>query len=92
MTHDYAFQMATAAVRFGFGVTREVGAELADLGKQYALVFTDANLRSLPAVATVLESLQEDKVRSSTFDRVRVEPPDESFREAVSAALGACRT
>ena len=86
MTHDYAFEMATAAVRFGFGVTREVGADLADLGKQYALVFTDANLRSLPPVATVLESLEEHKIRYSTFDRVRVEPTDESFREAISAA------
>ena len=86
MTHEYAFEMATAAVRFGFGVTREVGAELADLGKQHALVFTDPNLRSLPPVATVLESLQEHKIRFSTFDRVRVEPTDESFLEAVSAA------
>ena len=86
MTHDYAFEMATSAVRFGYGVTREVGAELADLGKQHALVFTDSNLRSLPPVAIVLESLQEHKIRFSTFDRVRVEPTDESFREAVSAA------
>jgi hydroxyacid-oxoacid transhydrogenase len=86
MTHDYAFEMATAAIRFGVGVTREVGAELADLGKQHALVFTDSNLRSLPPVAVVLESLQEHKIRFSMFDRVRVEPTDESFREAVSAA------
>jgi hydroxyacid-oxoacid transhydrogenase len=86
MIHEYAFEMATAAVRFGFGVTREVGAELADQGKQHALVFTDANLRSLPPVATVLESLEEHKLRFSIFDRVRVEPTDESFCEAVSAA------
>ena len=78
--------MATSAVRFGFGVTREVGAELADQGKQYALVFTDANLRSLPPVATVLESLEEHRIRFSIFDRVRVEPTDESFGEAISAA------
>jgi hydroxyacid-oxoacid transhydrogenase len=86
MVHDYAFEIATAAVRFGFGVTGEVGAELADQGKQHALVFTDANLRSLPPVATVLESLEEHKIRFSIFDRVRVEPTDESFCEAVSAA------
>jgi hydroxyacid-oxoacid transhydrogenase len=86
MTHDYAFEMATAAIRFGFGVTREVGAELADQGKQHVLVFTDANLRSLPPVATVLESLEEHNIRFSIFDRVRVEPTDISFCEAVSAA------
>jgi len=86
MTHDYAFEMAGSAVRFGFGVTREVGADLADLGKRHALVFTDPGLRSLPPVATTLSSLEEHKIRFSIFDRVRVEPTDESFREAVSAA------
>ncbi len=38
MTNEYAFEMAASAIRFGFGVTREVGAELADLSKQHALV------------------------------------------------------
>jgi hydroxyacid-oxoacid transhydrogenase len=86
MVQEYAFEMASAAIRYGFGVTREVGAELADLGKQYALVFTDANLRGLPPVATVLESLEQNKIRYSIFDRVRVEPTDESFCEAIGAA------
>jgi len=86
MSNDYAFEMATSAVRFGFGVTREVGAELADQGKRHALVFTDANLRSLPPVSAVLESLGEHKIRYSIFDRVRVEPTDESFCEAITAA------
>jgi hydroxyacid-oxoacid transhydrogenase len=86
MEQEYAFEMASAAIRFGFGVTREVGAELADLGKQHALVFTDANLRRLPPVATVLESLEHHKIRYSIFDRVRVEPTDESFCEAIGAA------
>ena len=84
--HEYAFEMATSAIRFGFGVTREVGAELADLGKQHVLVFTDSNLRALPPIATVLESLEEHKIHFSIFDRVRVEPTDESFREAARAA------
>jgi alcohol dehydrogenase class IV len=56
MTHEYAFEMATAAMRFGFGVTREVGAELAEMGKQYALVFTDPNLRSLAINARTASS------------------------------------
>ena len=84
--NEYAFEMATSAIRFGFGVTREVGAELADLGEEHVLVFTDRNLRALPPVVNALESLEEHKVRFSVFDRVRVEPTDESFREAASAA------
>jgi hydroxyacid-oxoacid transhydrogenase len=86
MTNEYAFEMASSAIRVGPGVTREVGAELADLGKRYVLVFTDPNLRTLPPVATVLESLESHDVRFAVFDRVRVEPTDESFQEAASAA------
>jgi len=86
MMNEYAFEMASSAIRFGFGVTREVGAELADLSKQHVLVFTDPTLRTLPPVATALESLEKHKIRFSVFDRVRVEPTDQSFREAASAA------
>jgi len=84
--NEFAFEMATSAIRFGPGVTREVGAELGDNGKRHVLVFTDANVRVLPPVATVLESLERQKIRFSVFDQVRVEPTDESFREAASAA------
>src|SRR5215469_12323862 len=84
--NEYAFEMATSAIRFGFGVTREVGAELADLGKKQVLVFTDANLAALRPTTTVLESLEDHKIRFSVFDRVRVEPTDTSFRDATAAA------
>jgi hydroxyacid-oxoacid transhydrogenase len=86
MLTEYAFEMATTAIRFGFGVTREVGAELADLGKTRILVFTDRHLRALPAATTVFESLENHKIRFAVFDRVRVEPTDESFRDATTAA------
>jgi hydroxyacid-oxoacid transhydrogenase len=84
--HEYAFEMSTSAIRFGAGVTREVGAELSDLGNRHVLVFTDANLRALAPVTTVLKSLEAHKIRFSVYDRVRVEPTDESFREAAGAA------
>jgi len=86
MPNEYAFEMATAAIRFGSGATREVGAELADLGKKHVLVFTDPHLRLLPPVANVLQSLEDNKIRFSVFDRVRVEPTDESFRDATRSA------
>ena len=68
------------------GVTREIGAELADLGKSNVLVFTDAKLRQLPPVAKVLQSLEDHKIKFTVFDRVRVEPTDTSFEEAIRAA------
>lgn len=86
MEREYAFEMVTSGIRYGAGVTRELGAELTDLGSRHVLVFTDQNLRNLPPVATVLESLSASKIRFSVFDRVRVEPTDESFEEAIAAA------
>ncbi|MDE3178240.1 MAG: iron-containing alcohol dehydrogenase [Acidobacteriota bacterium] len=86
MDREYAFEMATSSIRFGAGVTREVGAELADLGKRRVLVFTNRNLRGLSPVSTALESLDAHKICFSVFDRVRVEPTDESFKEAAFAA------
>jgi hydroxyacid-oxoacid transhydrogenase len=89
MLNEYAFEMATSSIRFGVGVTREVGAELVDLGKKHVLVFTDPNLRVLPPVNAVLESLHDHKIRFSVFDQVCVEPSDESFRKATTAAQSA---
>jgi hydroxyacid-oxoacid transhydrogenase len=86
MTGEYAFEMAASAIRFGSGSTRETGAELEDQGHRHVLVLTDPGLRNLPPVATVLESLEEHGIRFSLFDRVRVEPSEESFQEAIRVA------
>ena len=84
--NDIAFEMAVSSIRFGVGVTREVGMDLAELGVTHALVITDPTLRTLPPVATVLASLEASAIRHAVFDRVRVEPTDESFLEAIAFA------
>lgn len=84
--NEYAFEMAASGIRFGFGATREVGADLADLGLRHALVFTDAMLRGLAPVATVLESLEDNGIEFTVFDGVRVEPSDDSIQEAARFA------
>ncbi|HZL56213.1 MAG TPA: hydroxyacid-oxoacid transhydrogenase [Bryobacteraceae bacterium] len=86
MPNEYAFEMATSSIRFGSGATREVGSDLVDMGATHILVFTDPTLRDLPPVATVLESLERNHLRFTLFDRVRVEPSDESIREAIEFA------
>jgi hydroxyacid-oxoacid transhydrogenase len=83
---DYAFEMAASAVRFGPGVTREVGADLADMGVRKVLVVTDPVLRELPPVQTVIDSLDASRLAWGLYDRVRVEPTDESFHDAIAFA------
>ena len=86
MTHEIAFEMAASNVRFGAGVTREVGMDLADLGVRNALVITDPNIRRRRPLQTVLESLDAESIASTIYDRVRVEPNDESFLDAITFA------
>lgn len=87
MKFDTAFEMATSSIRFGPGVTREVGMDLKDLGVARVMVLTDPNLAKLAPVATVLESLEDQKIQYGLFDRVQVEPTDESFQVAIRFAL-----
>jgi hydroxyacid-oxoacid transhydrogenase len=86
MPHEIAFEMAVSSIRFGPGVTREVGMDLADLGAKKVLVLTDPVLRNRPPVQAVLESLETNRIAATLYDRVRVEPTDESFLDAIQFA------
>ncbi len=86
MDKDIAFEMAASHVRFGVGVTREVGMDLKEIGARRVLVVTDPLVGKLPPVRTVLESLDRSGVPFDLFDRVRVEPSEESLLEAIAVA------
>src|ERR1700691_5554884 len=86
MKNEIAFEMAASSIRFGPGVTREVGMDLADLGARKVLVITDPVLADMAPVQTVLESLDSAGVSFVLYDRVRVEPTDESFLDALAFA------
>ena len=83
---ETAFEMTASNVRFGAGATREVGMDLVDLGVRRALVVTDPNLTRLAPVQTVLTALEAAGVEAVLYDRVRVEPTDLSFRDAIQFA------
>lgn len=83
---DTAFQMSTSNLRFGAGVTREVGMDLEDLGVKRALLVIDPALKSLPPGEVVLEALRNSQVDFELFDQVDVEPTDRSFQHAAEVA------
>jgi hydroxyacid-oxoacid transhydrogenase len=85
--HDTAFEMAASSLRFGAGVTREVGMDLGDLGLRRVLVFTDPLVARLPPVAAVLESLEAAGIAATLYDRVCVEPTEASLLDATAFAL-----
>ena len=86
MTNDTAFQMAASNIRFGAGITREIGMDLQDLQVKRTLVVLDPQLASLPAGTTTLESLKAANINFDVFDEVSVEPTDVSFRRAAEIA------
>ncbi|MFN7923964.1 MAG: hydroxyacid-oxoacid transhydrogenase [Bryobacteraceae bacterium] len=88
MTHDSAFEMATSSVRYGPGVTREIGMDLVDMKLKRALVLTDPWLAAMQPVATALESLERNGVAFTLYRDVRVEPTDRSFQHAIEFARG----
>ena len=86
MGKETAFNMVSSNIRYGPGATREIGMELADMGAKNVMVVTDANLAGLGSVATVLGALDEQKIPYNIYDRVRIEPTDESLQDAIGFA------
>jgi hydroxyacid-oxoacid transhydrogenase len=86
MQNEYAFEMSASNIRFGPGVTREVGMDLAELKVKRAMVVTDPTLAKLAPVATVIESLENEGIQFELFDQAHVEPTDTSMHEAISFA------
>jgi len=86
MATETAFNMGSSNIRFGPGTTREVGMDLADMGARHVMVMTDPNMAKLAPVANLLQSLDDNGVAYTLFDRVRVEPTDGSLKEAIAFA------
>ncbi|MEX2303602.1 MAG: hydroxyacid-oxoacid transhydrogenase [Bryobacterales bacterium] len=83
---ESAIELSTSAIRFGPGVTREIGMDLAEQGARRVLLVIDPHLAGLSPVQTTIESLTAQGIAYRLFDRVRVEPTDESFEEAIRCA------
>jgi len=83
---ECAFEVANSSVRYGEGVTREVGMDFKNHGLKKVCVITDQKLVTLPPVKEAIESLETSNVTYELFDRVRIEPTDTSFKDAIEFA------
>ncbi|XP_025091096.1 hydroxyacid-oxoacid transhydrogenase, mitochondrial-like isoform X2 [Pomacea canaliculata] len=84
---DYAYEMACSNIRYGKGVTQEVGLDCLNFKARNVCVMTDSKLAKMDPVRVALESLEQHKVPYQLYDKVRVEPSDQSFKNAVQFAL-----
>ena len=86
---EQAVELATSNIRFGSGVTRELGADLADRGLRNVMLLADPFVADLPPVQTALASLDEADIRVTVYKNVSVEPTDASFLDAIRVAESA---
>lgn len=71
--------MKSSTVRYGNGVTREIGMDMLNMNVKNVCVMTDQNLINLSPVNDTLNSLTRNGIKYELFDNVRVEPSDESL-------------
>jgi len=86
LTFETAFTIDTSSIKYGPGVTREVGYEMKRFGAKRVAVFTDQRLSRSEPVSITLQALGAEGIETAIFDRVRVEPTDVSFKEAIRFA------
>ena len=83
---DDAFSVDASNITFGPGCLRESGDIAKNLGIKRIAMFTDDALVGTEHVATVLASLRSAGIDVALYDKVRVEPTDESFKAGVKFA------
>ncbi len=60
MTFESAFSMDTSSIKYGPGVTREIGWDMEEEGARRVMVVTDPNLTESEPVAVTLEALRKN--------------------------------
>jgi hydroxyacid-oxoacid transhydrogenase len=68
--------MAASNIRFGEGVTKEVGMDFANMKARKVGVFTDPTVRDLTPMRQSIEGLEAQGIKYEIYDKVRVEPND----------------
>lgn len=86
MTQETAFLMNTSSIKYGPGVTREVGHDITAVGARRVMVVTDPNLAQGEAVSITLSALRAAGIDAVLFDGVHIEPTDVSFKAAIAFA------
>lgn len=84
--NESVFTWGAPPLKFGAGALAETGAEVAATGAATCLILTDPGVAATGIPDRVREQVRAAGVTAEVFDRVAVEPTDESIGEAVAFA------
>lgn len=86
---ETVFTYAAPALKFGRGASSEVGHDLMSYGARRILLVTDAGVAATGHPSRIAEEIAARGLHVTTYDRVRVEPTDDSMNEAIAFARDA---
>ncbi|EKM80287.1 hypothetical protein AGABI1DRAFT_113486 [Agaricus bisporus var. burnettii JB137-S8] len=84
---EYAFEVAASNLRFGDGVTSEVGMDLKNMKARKVGVFTDPNVAKLKPMKAAIAALEaQTDLPFEVYDQTVAEPTEDSWRNAIAWA------
>ncbi len=83
---EAVFTYGAPALKFGPGASDEIGFDLAQYDADRVLVVTDPGVAATGHPQRVAEQMAQHGIEARVFDRVHVEPTDESLAEAIAFA------
>ncbi|MEM3619517.1 MAG: hydroxyacid-oxoacid transhydrogenase [Nitrososphaerota archaeon] len=87
--NDTVFTVRNVQVKFGEGVSSEIGYEARRLGIKKALIVTDKNINENTRIPSkIKEYLDEEGIKSDIFDGTHIEPIDTEVIKAIEFASG----
>ena len=87
MPKEAILTMSSAAIKYGFGATHEVGFDMQELGASRVMVVADPRVAQLETAGVVLDALKKEGIETELYSDVRVEPTDTSLKAAVGFAV-----
>jgi len=87
--NDTVFTVRNVEVKFGIGVSSEIGYEAKRLGMSHVLVVTDPNISEKTKILQeIVGYLEESGLKVDIFDKAHVEPVDYEVEKAIEYAKG----
>ena len=87
MTLETVIRVSSSNIKYGFGATKELGADMKDLRANKVMVVTDRNLAEKEVVKVVIKSLEDEGIETVLYRDTRIEPTDVSMMEAIDFAV-----